>query len=238
MINWWSNWQLQLLLTVAYFATWCSCVRTAWPGDAHRPTRVQESDGRFLYCTLLMLSAQHALMLYGLSFAVEVIVVWLVFNAILMSNKTSVFDGHLTMLRIECTIYFKLMKIFWFFSVTRDARFVVAVAEKHAMKAFCMSYITLLRYYAAIQKEKRDAIDPGTRNAVNKLETTLYTFAFVFWSVMPMRSFLYYSFRVLQNEMMYWQEQKTIKEQQVQNEKQTAIAESVADWLEKPLARI
>jgi len=155
-----------------------------------------------------------------------------------MSNKTSVFDGHMTMLRIECTIYFKLMKIFWFFSVTRDARFIAALVRQHPMKAFWMSYITLLRYYAAIEQEKRNAIDQDTVNAVDDLETTLYTFPFLFWSLMPMRSFFFYSFHVLQNEMMYWQEQKTIKEQQVQYERQAAIAQSVADWLEKPLARI
>jgi hypothetical protein len=238
MINWWSYWQLQLLLTFAYFATWCTCVRTAWPGDSHRTTRVKESDGRFFYCTLLMLSAQHALMLYMLSFNDEVALLWLVVNMILMNQKASVFDGHLTMLRMECNLYFNGMHIFWCWPLTTDERFAQAIAYEKPTTAFWISYISLLSLYATMEIQKRRATDENARRRADNLERTLFTFPFLLFSLMPMRISLAIFFSCVWTGIMYRQEQKTIKEQQLQNERQAAIAESVADYLEKPLARI
>jgi hypothetical protein len=239
MINWWSNWQvqvLQLLLTFVYFAPWCWCVRTAWPGDSHRTTRVKESDGRFFYCTLLMLSAQHALMLYMLSFNVEVALLWLVVNMILMNQKPSVFDGHLTMLCMRCNLYFNLMKMFC--TLTKDERFAQAIVDEQPTTAFWISYIGLLRQYAIMEIQKRRATDENTRTKTNKVERTLFTFPFLFFSLMPMRSFLASVFFCLWIGITYRQEQKVIEEQQLQNQRQKAIAESIADWLEKNLTRI
>jgi len=235
MINWWSNWQLQLLLTFAYLATWCSCVRTAWPGDSHRTTRVRESDGRFFYCTLLMLSAQHALMLYMLSFNVEVALAWLVVNTILMNQKSSVFDRHLTMLRFECKMYFKGIECCGY---TMNNHFYQAILNDQPMTAFWISYIGLLRLYAVIEHQIENTTDANTRKELNATETKMFKFCFLLLSVMPMRIFIFIVFVGLWNGKMYRQEQKVIEEQQLQNQRQKTIAESVAAWLEKPLARI
>jgi len=231
MINWWSDWsdwQLWLLtiaLTFAYGAGWCWGMWTSWR-YVERATRVQEIDGKFVYCTYVMLSLQHALILYMLSFNIYLISFWCVVNFLCMF-KTGVFNAHMTLLCHEFGICQMLP-----YKPTTAKKDEAWNFLKHdqPFKALCTSYFAVLRSYVWIRNSKRNStISEVVYNRLTTLETKHYTFWYLLCAAMPMRLTLAAVAYAIWCYMNQQHELEVIQQAIVHNEKQNVIAEGIAE---------
>jgi hypothetical protein len=203
-------------------------VRESWH-DNHRATRVQERDGKFVYCTYVMLSLQHALILYMLSFDDFYISVWCVFNFLCMF-KTGVFNAHMTLLCYEFAIYDNICKMLPY-QPTTDKKKEARDFLKHdqPFTALRTSYFAVLDSYIWIRNLKRDpTISDDIYNRLITLETKHYTFRYLLCAAMPMRLILAAVAYAIWWYMNQQHELEVIQKAIVHNEKQNAIADMIA----------